>query len=217
MATESQIYYIPTNYIDEKRILQGAFKLRNVIEAGVLGGACALVSLLIPIEDINTRISTFIFFAMPGFLVGILGYNGDPISSALSYIAKWLNNKEIKLYNPTPRILKTSPTADVIDAEKMGDKLVDIWEAYREKKLQEKASVEYVEGKTFVFAVDPYIDDYTGQPMSDEEYEAYIAKMEQEKERKKDREIRVVSRSDLSVLDDIKVLDDDDDYLSDKS
>lgn len=210
------VYYIPNNYADETRVFQGTFKLRYLIEGCVMGGTCALVSLLFPIPTLNQRISAFLFMAMPGLLLGITGYNGDPISSAAVYIYKWFNEKQIKLYNPTPRILKSSPSADIIGSSKLSDKLIDVWEEHQRKRLQEKGDFEYIEGETFVFKSDPFVDNYTGSPMTDEEYHAYLEKLKAEKEKASSGDIMIVTKSNMNDLDDIALLDEYDDYLVDK-
>ena len=209
----ARTYYIPDNFIGETRVLQGAFRLRSLIEGGVIGLILGGFSLFIPIPETKVKIAVVITAIAPGLMMGIVGYNGDYISVALKYMRQWFKEKGIRLYNPDPRILEKSPAIDIIEAETGKDRAVEMWEQYQKKRMEKKEAEEYVEGETFRFKSDRYVDDYKARPMTDEEYAEYMEKMA---ELSDDDDIRIVARLDMSGGEDISLLDDDDDYSVDK-
>lgn len=209
------IYFIPDNYIEESRIFQGSVKLRYFVEGVAIGLIGGIIALCCPISPVNLKIGVIVIAMMPGIVIGVLGYNGDPISIALQYMRLWLKNKEVKLYNPNPRILASSPTTDIIDIETVGDKIVDLWDNYQKKRIEKREAQTFIEGETFEFKKDHYVDDYAGAPMTEEEYQEYLKKLEEQKN--DDGEIRIVSKLNLDDLDDISALDEEFDYSVEKN
>lgn len=208
--SSATIYYIPDNFIDEPRIFQGIVKRRYFLEGLILGLLGVPLSFLFKVTEVSTRVGLTVTSMLPGMLIGLVGFNGDPISVALLYIRDWMKNKSLELYNSKPRILSSAPSDDIIDVDTMGDKVVDLWDKFQQKRIEKHENAEYVEGETFEFKSDPWVDDYAGQPMTEEDYQEYLKQLEAEME--DDGEVRIVSKTNLGDLDDIDMLDADTDY-----
>lgn len=203
MTEKPQIYYIPDNFIDETRIFQGQIRLRYFIEGVILGGILALIGFAIPISNVRFRVSFEIIVAAPGVILGIVGFNGDPISVAIRNWINWSKNKAVRLYNPNPRLLGSSPSA-AIDAPDTKDRLVDMYDSYQSRKLEKAMSEEYVEGETFVFLDDPDVDDFTvadGETVGNPDDAVFDTGK---------NEIRLVSLANMADFDDLSDLEDDD-------
>ncbi len=87
-------YIIPPNFIEGGTLFGGMFKIRNVIEAGILA---ALVG--VPVFSINATLTTRIIIlcltALPLGLFGLLGISGEPLSSFVFAFFKWLRHRRI--------------------------------------------------------------------------------------------------------------------------
>ncbi len=87
-------YIIPPNFIEGGTLFGGMFKIRNVIEAGILA---ALVG--VPVFSINATLTTRIIIlcltALPLGLFGLLGISGEPLSSFVFAFFKWLKHRRI--------------------------------------------------------------------------------------------------------------------------
>ena len=149
-----RIYSIPENFIDESRVLKGMFKTRNFIEGLILGGIFAIPALFIPAGTFNSKVMIITAFAAPMFLLGNNGYNGDPISTTIMNARNWFSTRGIMLYNTGTRALKEAPLTAMMEKPQAKEKILDLWDSLREERRKRAASVEYIEGETFVFAED---------------------------------------------------------------
>lgn len=87
-------YLIPPNFIEGGTFFGGMFKIRNVIEAGILAAAAGVPVLSIPIS-LTARIIILCFTALPLALFGLLGVSGESLSSFIFAFFKWLKNRRI--------------------------------------------------------------------------------------------------------------------------
>lgn len=87
-------YLIPPNFIEGGTFFGGMFKIRNVIEAGILAVAAGVPVLSIPIS-LTARIIILCFTALPLALFGLLGVSGESLSSFIFAFFKWLKNRRI--------------------------------------------------------------------------------------------------------------------------
>lgn len=115
-SEQHDTYIIPPNFIEGGTLFGGMFKIRNVIEAGILA-----VSVGVPVFSIDVSLTARIIIlcltALPLGLFALMGVAGEPLSSYIIAFFKWLGNRRV--------IGKTEP--------KKKDKLK------KEKKQKEKA------------------------------------------------------------------------------
>lgn len=165
LTEQRKIYYIPDNFIEEGRILQGKIKLRHLYDAVILAAVGALaafaVTLGFPYMEPEEKIPVFMFFCLPPACLGIAGFNGDPISVAFRSFRKWRRSSCTMLYNPNPRLLKRDPLLSVINQTSTLDTLMDIYEAKKQENIRKKAEITMKEGEDFEFVSDEYVDRYT--------------------------------------------------------
>ena len=87
-------YLIPPNFIEGGTFFGGMFKIRNVIEAGILAVAVGVPVLSIHIS-LTARIIILCLTALPLALFGLLGVSGESLSSFVFAFFKWLKNRRI--------------------------------------------------------------------------------------------------------------------------
>lgn len=165
MLGDHKVYFIPDNFIEENTVLQGNFKLRYLIEGIIMGLITASLAILFvvlnPSMPLEAKIVLVILTGGPATALGIVGYNGDPISVVLKSAIAWSKHKITMLYNPNPRLLKQDPVLSVINETRAVDDLFEKIEKGREEKLMEKVNISLEEGKDFKFSEDQYVDQYT--------------------------------------------------------
>lgn len=91
---EHETYYIPPNFIEGSTLFGGMFKLRNVIEAGILA---VLVGLPVFSLDMSltVRIVLLCLTALPLALVALIGISGECLSSFIISFFKFLFNRRV--------------------------------------------------------------------------------------------------------------------------
>lgn len=154
-----QIYYIPDNYMEEGRILQGAVKVKNLVQGILFALPLALVGWTAA-ENIKFKIVLAIILAGPVLFLGIVGFNDDSLVTVIKSYKEWNKNKALKLYNPNPTPFYASPTDTIFSREQTKDKIVGAYEERQRQRLEAHLNAEMVEGKTFEFAEDPTVKKY---------------------------------------------------------
>lgn len=93
-SEQHDTYIIPPNFIEGGTLFGGMFKIRNVIEAGILA-----VSVGVPVFSIDlsltARIIILCLTALPLGLFALMGIAGEPLSSYIFAFFKWLKNRRI--------------------------------------------------------------------------------------------------------------------------
>lgn len=161
---ESRQYYIPDNFIEEGRVLQGRVKIRNLAE----GIGMALIStsvgiiliLAYPEMKLEMKVSLIAVLAVPPLILGISGFNGDAVSVAMRSAFFWLKNRDTMLYNATPRRLLIDPVMTVINQTSARDQILEDIEEKRQEKIRRKAELTLAEGKDYVFEKDEHVDEF---------------------------------------------------------
>ena len=161
-----QVYYIPDNYIKENRIHIGqlSFRLRYLLDSFILtliSGIFGLLFIVLVMKNasVSTKLTVALIICGPGFLLGQIGYNGDPISTAFANFLKWRNTSAIYLYNTTPRLLGSDPVK-AMQGPTGRDSIVEAVSNMRESMRRKAEEGELIEGESFAFEYDPSIDDY---------------------------------------------------------
>ena len=147
-------YQIPENFVDDSRIIKGMFRTKNFIEAVIMVLIALIPAMLIPVQTISQRITAVILICGPFFVFGVVGINGDTLFTFFKNMKTWRGNRSLMLYNTTPRALKKAPLEAMMEAETAKDKLVDMYEKFRNSQAtRDKKTL--IEGVNFEFKEDP--------------------------------------------------------------
>lgn len=149
------VYYIPPNYAEGGRILQGFVRTRYLIDACGLSLPMVVLSLIIG-KGTTTSIVLISILAAPVFVAGLVGYNGDPLSTTLKNYINWKKNRTEMRYDITTNRFAVSPTDTIFATEVAKDKLVGYYEDYRQKQLDKRMN-SLSDDQEFEFAEDPSV------------------------------------------------------------
>jgi len=126
-GNEHDVYIIPPNFIEGGTLFGGMFKLRNAIEAGVLALAVILPVMRINIS-LTARIVILCLTALPLGIFGLLGINGECLSSFVISFFKFLKNRRVIGEEKQNKKKKESafinPTAEFIPIEKIQNGII---------------------------------------------------------------------------------------------
>lgn len=87
-------YIIPPNFIEGGTLFGGMFKIRNVIEAGILAVLVGLPIFSVSLS-LTVRIILLCFTVLPISLLALIGIAGEPLSSYIFAFFKWLKNRRV--------------------------------------------------------------------------------------------------------------------------
>ncbi len=100
-------YIIPPNFIEGGTLFGGMFKIRNVFEAGILAVLVGVPVFKLDIT-LTARIVVLCLTALPLGIFGLMGIDGEPLSSFVFAFFKWLGNRRvIGKINANPKKQKT--------------------------------------------------------------------------------------------------------------
>ncbi len=91
---ERDIYRIPENFVDTGTVMGGMFKLRNVIEAGVIASVFIFPLFKMSIS-LTAKIIIACLTALPLGLLALIGVNGESLSTFILGFFKFLKNKRV--------------------------------------------------------------------------------------------------------------------------
>ena len=161
---EHSEYYIPDNFIEEGRILQGRVKIRNLIEGIILALVFAVPGIAVVLSATMTvqgKISTMIFFCVPPLAAGIAGFNGDSLFFLIRAAWQWRKDRTTMLYNPGAGLLSGDPVETLLEKTSALDQIVERYETGLSRKIENKANERLVEGRDFVFETEDTEGRYT--------------------------------------------------------
>lgn len=97
---EPEVFFIPNNFVDSGTVLNGTFKVRNVIEAAVILGVIGYLLLQIP-ATIQVRVILIAILAVPPAIVALIGVNDGPLSQFLmDFVRFHRSQRKIEMYIP---------------------------------------------------------------------------------------------------------------------
>ena len=167
ITEKRQIYYIPDNYISESKLHIGQMTVRvrylidSLAMTAFLGVfAFTFIMLALPDAGVSAKLTVAVIICGPGFVLGQVGYNGDPISTTLKNLMKWRKNNEIRLYNTNPRLLGTDPIKALQEDAGSRDAMIEVYTNIWETMRRNAVEGEMVEGEDYEFRFDPGIDNY---------------------------------------------------------
>ena len=162
-----QVYFIPDNYISESKLHIGqmAVRVRYLIDSLAMTAALGIIAftfiiLVLPDAAVSAKVTVAVIICGPGFVLGQVGYNGDPLSTTLKHLIKWRKNNEIRLYNTNPRLLGTDPVRALQEDAGGRDAMIEVYTNIRESMRRNAVEGEMVEGEDYEFRFDPGIDNY---------------------------------------------------------
>lgn len=91
---ESNVAFIPRNFIERGTFFGGAFKIRNAIEGGVLAAAITVPVLHLPLS-LTTRIIILCMTALPAAMLALIGIGGESITAFLMNAIRFLRRRRI--------------------------------------------------------------------------------------------------------------------------
>ncbi len=91
---ELDTYVIPPNFIEGGTVFGGLFKLRNVIEAGILA---LLVGVPVFLLDVSVTVKVLVLCltALPLGFLALIGVSGESLSSYIFGFFKYVKNRRI--------------------------------------------------------------------------------------------------------------------------
>ncbi len=92
---DHDLYNIPPNFIGASTFLGGMFKVRNVIEAGILAVAIGGPVLFLLPYSLTTRIIIVCLTALPLAMLGLMGIGGLSLSSFIVIFFKYVKNRRV--------------------------------------------------------------------------------------------------------------------------
>ncbi len=152
---EHETYYIPPNFIEGSTLFGGMFKLRNVIEAGIIA---VLIGLPIFSLDLSltVRIIVLCLTALPLALVALIGISGESLSSFILSFFKFVFNRRVigRTENKKPvkaakkKLQKESPTSsDSTEVSMLSEIMAVIRRRSAHKEKPEKPQTDRSENK----------------------------------------------------------------------
>ncbi len=93
-SKETNTYYIPPNFIEGGTLFGGAFKLRNVLEAGAVAVITGAPLLGLPFS-LTVRIIILCLISLPLAILALMGISGEPLSSFIISFFKYLKSRRI--------------------------------------------------------------------------------------------------------------------------
>ena len=166
-------YLIPNNFIDESRTFNGMLKTRHVIEAVICLAAVAGPSWLLIPSTVASKWTIVLGLSLPLALLSLMGINGDSLFTFIKYATGWRKTKQVMLYNEEARTFQTRPIEVAMTELTPADRVMGVYDSWRENRAAEFGKVELVENVDFIF-------------MEDTEYEKMTIVGEDEKEKEKE-------------------------------
>lgn len=102
-------YFIPDNFKDNGKILNGMFDTRKFLESVALTAVVGVIEKFLiydTMENMATAIMIMICTCVPLFIIGVIGFNGDPFSIFCQSVFIFLKNKRQMRFK---RIQKETP------------------------------------------------------------------------------------------------------------
>lgn len=91
---EQQVSFIPRNFIERGTVMGGTFKIRNVIEGGILAIGITVPVLHLPLS-LTIRIIILCMTALPAAMVSLIGISGESLTAFLMNAIRYLKNRRM--------------------------------------------------------------------------------------------------------------------------
>ena len=91
---ETPVSFIPSNFIEKGKILNGTFDIRNAIESIVLSLAIGIPVFHLPLS-LTARIIILCMTALPAAMVALIGIGGESITAFLMNALRFVVNLRV--------------------------------------------------------------------------------------------------------------------------
>ena len=91
---EQRTSFIPPNFIEKGKILNGTFDIRNAIEAIIFALLIGVPVVHLPFS-LTTRIIILCMTALPAAMVSLIGIGGESITAFLMNALRFLKNRRV--------------------------------------------------------------------------------------------------------------------------
>ena len=91
---EQRTSFIPPNFIEKGKILNGTFDIRNAIEAIIFALLIGVTVVHLPFS-LTTRIIILCMTALPAAMVSLIGIGGESITAFLMNALRFLKNRRV--------------------------------------------------------------------------------------------------------------------------
>ena len=91
---ETPVSFIPPNFIEKGKILNGTFDIRNAIESIVLSLAIGIPVFHLPLS-LTARIIILCMTALPAAMVALIGIGGESITAFLMNALRFVVNRRV--------------------------------------------------------------------------------------------------------------------------
>ena len=95
---EQRTSFIPPNFIEKGKILNGTFDIRNAIEAIIFALLIGVTVVHLPFS-LTTRIIILCMTALPAAMVSLIGIGGESITAFLLNALRFLKHRRV-IYRP---------------------------------------------------------------------------------------------------------------------
>ena len=92
---ETPVSFIPSNFIEKGKILNGTFDIRNAIESIVLSLAIGIPVFHLPLS-LTARIIILCMTALPAAMVALIGIGGESITAFLMNALRFVVNRRVR-------------------------------------------------------------------------------------------------------------------------
>ena len=92
---ETPVSFIPSNFIEKGKILNGTFDIRNAIESIVLSLAIGIPVFHLPLS-LTARIIILCMTALPAAMVALIGIGGESITECPAFCSEPQGNLEVR-------------------------------------------------------------------------------------------------------------------------
>ena len=104
---ETPVSFIPSNFIEKGKILNGTFDIRNAIESIVLSLAIGIPVFHLPLS-LTARIIILCMTALPAAMVALIGIGGESITAFLMNALRFVVNRRTKKHRKAEKMAEPS-------------------------------------------------------------------------------------------------------------
>jgi conjugal transfer ATP-binding protein TraC len=97
-TVEPDMYDIPHNYEDGGGVVGGRFSIRNAAEG--IGSAALVVLIVVKLLPVPVVLKALLstFLGLPLLILGVFGIGGEPVSSFLFYMFRFMTSRRRLIY-----------------------------------------------------------------------------------------------------------------------
>lgn len=181
-----RVYNLPNNFIESGRWLNGMLRVRFTIEAVILFLIIFFPAWTFIPNEGSSKLGLCLLLSLPPSIIALVGINEDSLIQTLVAAKSWFKARQIMLYKDDTQTYSARPVDVMLNETNATDVIITAYTDWSNKRAQQKAMIELVEGVDFEF-------------MPDDEYERMIPK-ERRKEMRRQAKEEAKRRKDEARL-----------------